>query len=188
LKTIVCVASGPSLTPEDVNYCRGKAEVIVVNDNWRLAPWADYLYATDYQWWKHYLPEVREKFSGKLLTVDEAAHDRLGVPWVRGKDEPGLSKRRDILHTGDNSGYAAINFAYHLGAERIVLLGYDMQGTHWFGDHPPEFCTLNDFPDYLSNFPKLAEDLLCEGVRVINATRSTALECFPRMTIEEALA
>jgi hypothetical protein len=34
----------------------------------------------------------------------------------------------------------AINLAVHLGAARIILLGYDLSparmGGHWFGDHP----------------------------------------------------
>jgi len=40
---------------------------------------------------------------------------------------------------------------------------------------------------WLKNFPKLAEDLKAEGVEVINATRDTALECFNKMNLEEAL-
>lgn len=52
--TIVCVASGESLTRADVNYCRGKARVLAINDNYRIAPWADWLYACDGRWWDVY--------------------------------------------------------------------------------------------------------------------------------------
>lgn len=38
-----------------------------------------------------------------------------------------------------------------------------------------------------AKFPALAADLKREGVRVINASRETALECFERMSLEEAL-
>jgi hypothetical protein len=49
---VVCVASGHSLTKEDVEYCKGKAKVYIVNDGYKLAPWADLLYAahTDRDW------------------------------------------------------------------------------------------------------------------------------------------
>lgn len=189
MSTWVIVASGPSLTPEDVAYCRGKAKVLVVNDNYRLAPWADVLYATDYDFWKWYLPEITATFSGKLLTVDEAAHVRLKIPFIRGEDKPGISKRRDIIHTNDNSGAAAMNVVRHLGAKRILLLGFDMQGDgeHWFGRHPKEFCSLHDFERFLANFPAIGADLAAEGIEVVNCTRSTALTCFRQSTIEQEL-
>jgi hypothetical protein len=38
-----------------------------------------------------------------------------------------------------------------------------------------------------AKFPQLAVDLQAEGVRVINASRQTALTCFERMTLEEAI-
>jgi hypothetical protein len=49
-ETAVLVASGPSLCPSDVDRVRGRARVIAVNDGYRLAPWADVLYACDRRW------------------------------------------------------------------------------------------------------------------------------------------
>lgn len=187
MKTIVCIASGPSLTPEDVAYCRGKAEVIVVNDNYRLAPWADVLYATDYGWWREYIDDVRANFKGRLLTVDVDAAKKWGIPLVRGVDSNRLSRRRDIVHTGDNSGFAALNVAVHRGGTRIGLLGYDMQGEHWFGRHPERLSATNNFPKYIANFHAMAADLIEDGIEVVNCSPSTALDAFPRMPIEEFL-
>ena len=45
--TCCILATGPSLTPDQAEYAKGKARVIAVNDAWRLAPWADILYACD---------------------------------------------------------------------------------------------------------------------------------------------
>ena len=45
--TCCILATGPSLTPAQAEYAKGKARVIAVNDAWRLAPWADILYACD---------------------------------------------------------------------------------------------------------------------------------------------
>ena len=52
----VCIASGPSLTPEDVQAVKewrdaGKGKVIVVNTTFRAAPWADAMFAMDAKWW-----------------------------------------------------------------------------------------------------------------------------------------
>lgn len=58
---------------------------------------------------------------------------------------------------------------------------------HWHGDHPNGLNRDLPVNTFAKNFPALAADLVAEGVEVINATRETALECFPRMGIEEAL-
>ena len=42
-ETIVCAASGPTLTAADLAYARRRAPVVAVNDAIRLAPWAPVL-------------------------------------------------------------------------------------------------------------------------------------------------
>lgn len=188
MNTIVCIASGPSLTPADVNYCHGKARALVVNDNYRLAPWADWLYAADKHWWDRYVGDVRGGFGGECWTCNESAAREHGLRYIQSAKLPGLSRNPSVIHEGHNGGYQAIGLARHFGAERIVLLGYDMQGTHWFGNHPPEFRRRNDFRVFLPPFDALAADLAADGVEVVNCTRETALTVFPRSTIEKALA
>jgi hypothetical protein len=46
------LAAGRASPPADVEACRGKTRVIAVNDAYRLAPFADVLYACDEKWWK----------------------------------------------------------------------------------------------------------------------------------------
>ena len=195
MKTIVCVASGPSLTAADVDYCRGKASVLVVNDCYRLAPWADFMYAADVSWLGLNYQAIAAHFHGERWTQDAQAAEWYGMRYIRSMDEPGLSCDPLVIHQGENSGYQAVNLAYHLGAQRILLLGYDMGATgnsHWFGDHPPALCGLDElktraWPRWIAHFGKLAEGLAWAGVEVVNCTRSTNLGCFPRMTIEQAL-
>jgi hypothetical protein len=160
---------------------------MVVNDNYRLAPWADWLYACDGRWWDVYASDVRAKFAGECWTRDEIAAKRYGLHWIRSSSQPGLSPDNSLIHEGGNSGYQAINLARNFGAKRIVLLGYDMGGPHWFGDHPRELPVLSNYTIFLANFPQLAADLKREGVEVVNCTRKTALDCFPKATIEDAL-
>lgn len=93
-----------------------------------------------------------------------------------------------MIHEGGNSGYQAINLAFHAGVRRIVLLGYDMQRTggrsHWFGDHPGRLNVASPYERWVRDFASIAADLEAEGVEVINASRETALECFRRAPIE----
>lgn len=195
-RVAVCVASGPSLTSEQTDAIEaaraaGRCRVIVVNDNWRLIPRADVLYACDGQWWKRYAVDITVGFAGELWTQDKETADTLGLCYIKARGGAGLSKRRDMVHGGGNSGYQAIGLAYLFGARRIILTGYDMQNTgglaHWFGNHPADWGPPMDPSTWLARFRELAIDLTLDGVDVINATTSTALQCFRRASLADAL-
>lgn len=188
-----CLASGPSLTPDDVDAVRGRGTVLAINDTIKLAPWADVHYACDVRWWQTYarLPEV-QTFGGKRVCLKcPGMEPPDGVEPQEWRDGAGLGT--EIIHTGSNSGYQAINYAYLQGARTIVLLGYDMQltdgKTHHHGDHPAGLNNPNarTLANWVPKFRKLAQDLRDRGVRVINCTRATALRCFAQMPLERAL-
>jgi hypothetical protein len=192
-KNCVIIASGPSLTKADVEYCKGKAFTIVINNNYEMAPWADILYACDPHWWGWHKDKV-SGFKGRKITQNKNWNEHHveihGLEVLKSEPEPGLSTDPDVLHTGSNGGYQAINLAYHLGFKRIILLGYDMQATngkkHWHPDHPNQVAP--DFPRILPNYNSIASHAKKLGLEIINCTRETALTCFPRMTIEQALS
>ena len=132
---------------------------------------------------------MRAGFKGELWTQDRRASLEHGLFYISGEGNKGLGK--DKIHHGSNSGYQAINLAYLFGAVKIVLLGFDMQRTgglsHWHGNHPAAINRDLPVTTFLKKFPDLARDLEAEGVEVINATRETALECFKKVDLEEAL-
>lgn len=188
--TVVCLATGPSLTPADVDHCRGKATVIVVNDAWRLAPWAHALIASDAAWWRHHhgVPE----FPGLKYCVEPSAATWPGVQILRNTGSAGVETDPTGLRTGRNTGAAAVNLAVHFGATRVVLLGYDMEAkdeahSHFFGGHPQGLRGGSPYPLFREHFTKMVAPLQALGVAVLNCSRHTALTCFPRLTLEEAL-
>jgi hypothetical protein len=94
---------------------------------------------------------------------------------------------------GRNSGYAAINLARHFGANRILLLGYNMSyrggKAHFFGDHPaglPQSSGL--YPGFRRSFESLVEPLKKLGIDVINCTPHTSLTAFRQGVLREVLA
>lgn len=105
--------------------------------------------------------------------------------------EPGLSTNLRRVNGGGNSGYQAIGLAYLWGATRIILLGYDMQKTggklHHHGKHEGGLPNLGNLTEWARRMIQLGIDLRKQNVRVINATRETAITCFERMPIEDAL-
>lgn len=106
----------------------------------------------------------------------------MGVTLWPVEDKPGLGRKS--LHMGKNSGYQAINFAYLMGATRIILLGYDMQGgSHFFGRHPKELRQQPDFKRHTAAFRTIHPDEY--GIEIYNCTRETALDAFPVVPLEE---
>lgn len=154
-----------------------------------MVPDADYLYACDQKWWQVHLDRVRETFSGELYTQYSTRDEydwavERGIVPIEGCDLPGLGMKR--IHWNSNSGAQAMNLAYLKGAGSIVMLGYDMQGRHWFGDHPEPLHNGN-YSGFVDRFSQLAIDLKSEGVMVVNCSRETALTQFPRASLESVL-
>jgi hypothetical protein len=181
-ETVVCIASGPSLTADDCAAARASgARVIVTNTTFRDCPWADALFAFDADWWRHYIAEVRTTFAGRLF-CQSSSSPRKGVEW------PGLDPR---YRSFGNSGACAVALAVAAGARDIVLIGYDCQMTggasHHHGDHPAPLRNCDTLPRWHRQFARLAAWTGARGARVVNASRETALECFPRSALAGAL-
>jgi hypothetical protein len=193
-KQVGIVASGPSATQEDAETLQEVCEeVIAVNDSWRLLPQCDHIWATDFRWWKYHIADISRDYEGQCWTQD--------VQWDQGiapadwgihclkadTGAPGLATKPGYVHTGRNSGYAAINLALHLGASRILLLGYDMQlegkRRHWFGEHPEGLEVASNYPGFMDRFQTI--DPADYGIEIWNVTRRTALNHFPHKTLEE---
>lgn len=186
--TVVLIASGPSLTVEDCEFVRGKARVIVINRSFERALWADAMFACDSRFWGWV--KGAPEFHGLKFSLQQKAAKWPGVQILRRGSNTGLSLDPSVLNLGNNSGYQALNLAVLLGAKRILLLGYDMKAgpkgeKHWHKEHP--IRTPDLYQMFRRNFATLEVPLANLGIQCINCSRDTALDCFPRMTIEEAL-
>lgn len=158
--------------------------MIVANTTFRRAPWADTLYAMDGAWWKVHAAEVRRDFAGECLGYGQDCAPHGARPMRR--------VRADWSSFG-NSGAGAIAVAIMSGAARVVLLGYDCKHAddgrrHWHGDHPPGTAG-NAAPQTVAKWPaqfmKLRDTF--PGIPIINCTRETALDAFPRARLEDVL-
>jgi hypothetical protein len=190
-ETVIIIGGGSSLTPDDVMYVQGKGRVIAVKEAYLLAPWADVLYAADSKWWTYY--KGAPEFTGLKFGIAQTETPPIEWPDVQVLQQTGVhGVERDPagLRTGYNSGYQAINLAVHLGAAKIVLLGFDCwRGPtgeqNWFGSHPNH--VESPYPLFLQAFATMADPLKSAGVEVLNASRFTVLTAFPRVSLDEAL-
>lgn len=187
--TFVLIGGGPSLTVEDVAYVRPLARVIAINAAYKLCPDAFALYCADKKFidWEDGCPS----FKGLKFSIE--SHDtttRPGWTVLRNTGFEGLETEPKALRTGFNGGFQALNLAAHLGAKRVVLLGFDMQGDahgrcHWHPEHPDG--KVSPYAQFIAAFDTIVQPLKDAGVTVLNCTPGSALKCFPCLPLREAL-
>lgn len=157
------LCSGQSLTQVDVDMCRGKGYVVAVSDAIRMAPWADALVSHDRAWWK----ENKDlEFSGPRFH----AH---------GEEIEGMER----LTPTSNSGCLGVQVAARQNPDKIILLGADLHGTHFFGRHkrlrntqPHQFETMK------RQYAKFAH------LPVVNCSPISTLKCFRKSDLRTELA
>lgn len=213
--TVVCLAPGPSLCREDVEYVRGKATVIAINNAVTLAPWADVIYSSDQLWWNRNAKAMRALPGIKVrvhATHQKVTRGLVGAKYCQGcrrrliaQDKgcwcagivslfndgvTGLSLGPDAICTTNNSGGAAINVAVLLGAKTVLLVGYDMgiddKGRRHFDDAGPTTVT-SPYLNFRKHIATMVPPLKAAGITVWNCSRQSKLECFPRVPLREAL-
>ena len=190
--TIVCIASGPSLTQEQIDLVGISKEtnkdlfVIGTNDNWK---WkyknefvCDYLYAADDSWWGVWLKRINEqKFDRpKFIPMKQDFAKKNGLTMLPCVHQQGLGIAGKI-HCLNNSGAQAIGLAYYLGAKKIILIGYDMKiadsgKIHWFGNHEKGLRnTPSRYTSWIPHLKGLSEGLRKHEVDVVNCTLDSAI-------------
>lgn len=182
-QAVAVLASGPSMSQKIADRVK-HLPCIAINTTFRLAPWATMLYAADRAWWLH--PEHGDAWQhpGMRVSIDDVP----GVRKLHNSGVLGFDPNPECVRTGGNSGYQAIHIAAHAGASRILLIGFDMRGGHWHGDHPQGLVNTVEetFHKWRGRFESLAASLP-KAVHVINCTPGSALRAFESMELEHAL-
>lgn len=192
-RDVAIIASGPSAKKVDIDLLRGRFVVIAIKRNVELAPWADVVYGCDLGWWASV--EGLPDFQGLKLAYADRACDQYGCRKLRitVNSDKLLFDETGHVGSGGNSGFHALNWAVQLGARRVLLIGFDMHGkagVHWYGrntaagmSNPSEDNYRRWREAFITAAPVLAE----RGVEVINASPLSALKCFPRSDVQDAL-
>lgn len=190
-ETVYIIGGGPSLINFDWTRLGGK-KTIAINKSILSYPNANILYWTDSRVYGWYKTEI-DKFKGLKITIRDHVTYPDDVKILRKSSKFGLEESRDSLCHGNNSGYAAINLAYHLGVKKIVLLGYDMKnnGTqgHYHDGYPVPVTGDGVYKDqFIPGFKILADLLKEKKIEVYNASLSSALTVWPKISIDQALS
>lgn len=187
-ETIYIIGGGPSLKDFDFSKLNGKI-TIAINKAILHFPNANVAYWTDTRVYDWYNKQI-DNFKGLKIT-NKPNPCKEGIINVLNTGKTGLELNSNGIRHGNNSGYAAINVAYHLGAKRIILLGYDMgnskNSTHWHDGYNLPKSNPNLYQiSMLPNFDTLTEPLEKAGVEVLNANLESNLKCFKKIPLDTA--
>lgn len=165
MSTWAVIATGQSLLSTDVKYLRGKCRTVAVSDAYKLAPWADCLVSHDRAWWREHQDAL--EFAGEKICRNEF---------------PGVKTFKSIP-SACNSGLMGMYYAQTQGATKILLLGFDMHGSHYFGAHPKPLQNTDSkgFARHIRQFDKWA------GCEVINCTVGSHLKRFPYIPLRDII-
>lgn len=169
IETWAILASGPSMSQEVADSVRS-FRVIAVSNTYQLAPWAEILVSNDKTWWTNN-PEAT-KFAGQKfcgLTI-EPPKDVTKFPGAM---------------SGSNSALLALQVAVSKGAKRILLLGVNLSGNHYFGNHPSPLR--NPTPNRFEIFKKQFAAYQPKGVEIFNCSPGSKLKAYPFAKVADFL-
>jgi len=190
-ETIYIIGGGPSLKNFDFRLLIG-SRTIAINKAIFFHTEADVLYWTDVRFYTWYKNEI-DNYKGLKFALKASGQYTNDIKVLKKGKTYGLETDTQTLAHGNNSGYAAINLAYHLGARRIVLLGFDMMSngkdSHFHDGYPTRAPDDKMYQDkFIPGFDQLKTELNSSGVTVMNASPYSKLTIFPKITIEQALS
>lgn len=176
--------------------------IIGLNAAFMLGDWVSLCYFGDRVFFDKHKEKLYEFPNLKIRHVNLSVYDRIwykDIKQINFSLQPmGICTEPDKIYWNYNSGAAAINLAYHLGAKRVYLLGYDMKpacpagrpdndATHWhnaYGDfriHPYAF------QKFLKPWRAIAQDAARLGLEIINVNPDSAIEVFPKVNLNEVI-
>ncbi len=178
------LCTGESLKKQAHLVPRLKGRIIAVKHAVLLRPDADVLFLSG---------EGCADVARQLIPVFKGTHII-----VRGKSDPSLPQNvKRVARTKDHdrlcdlpghlmgrdAGTSAIDLAYHFGATEIIVLGMDMQGGHYCA-HPLPRPPESHFKRHMEVLPLMAADAKSRGIRIVNCSPTSRVECFEKQPLE----
>ena len=186
----MCVGSGPSLTDADLDFCRRRGwSLAVCNSTYRRVPDAKVFHAMDDDWWRLHSKTLFDTMDADCLIYSgstEASRTNERINLVAFNAEQGFSTKTGLVKSGKLTGLQLIQIVGWQQPDLILLLGYDNQITDGKTHEHDLYNNANPPPSLvgaLSDFESLAKQ---SPYPIINCSRQSAIQAFPRMTVEDA--
>lgn len=188
----VIVGCGPSLTKDQL----GKVSHLKrfgANRSFEFD--LDVILGCNWQFWKHYWPQIKDMRCDKWATNPEQRNGRPeGLQWIEGRWADGISTDPGYIHYHHGSGPQIFNLAYHYGVRKFILIGWDMcyrDKRHYFGEDPltaghhPRTGPNGELSGLIAEMATIDPDKY--GIEVYNCSPDSAMTCFPMMELDRAI-
>ncbi len=191
----------PSIYSEYMQAIHSK-HVIAINMSYKIGNWIDIVFFGDNSFFlkeKHGLAE----FKGLKVSCHPLTEKYNWVKYLKRDTEhtKGISSNQKMISWNGNSGAAAISLAAHLGAKKIILVGFDMQlneagKQHWHNLYANDDANIKPagnkpkklpFDRHLAGFPHIATDAKRMGIEIINACPTSAIQDFKKVSVKDLL-
>ena len=190
-KPVFVFGGGPSIKGNDYSGL-SHYRSIAANSSFKIGKWIDVCLFGDFGWWDHFGGrENTRSFPGLIVSCNPAKVFHI-IPRVvqvnRGK-HVGIDTKTNYIAWNYNTGFAAINLAYHFGARTIVLIGFDMKADgkekNWHKDYHVDGVRPKPvkgmWKRYMSCVPAIQKDAERLGVTILNAAPNSAILRWPKV-------
>lgn len=188
--TCFVLGGGPSLAKFDLSALKGRNKIIGVNHTAFMLQ-TPVMFFVDKEFVDGNFEEIAG-YKGLRVTTHESFTSNPAFYCVKGTPDT-FAESNAYISAGRNSGIGAISLARHMGADKIVLVGFDMKESggkwHWYekgGDNTP---WRNDvLKRHIENFKLFAERAALHHVEIFNTNADSALvNMVPYVDYKEAL-
>jgi hypothetical protein len=187
-KRCFIIGGGPSINSVNLDLIKDEY-VIGVNEAVRLGTWIDLWFFADSDIYKAHRNDIG-KWPNRIVTCAGAAKwDKRVEYYYRCRNHVICYEKKHLAfpQEGANSGATALTLAIREGFETIVLLGFDMKttnGVHHYHSYYSRMPRDDAYDRFRKHFEDIAKETTCN---IINANPDSALDCFPKMKLEDIL-
>ena len=201
-KPVAVVGGGPSLIGFDFEQLRG-AHVLAIKGSIFDIPWADAGFGLDmprYNEWRNRLANVPTRV---YWAVPEDQLLKTGPPpsknvtFLKRLQGENLSDDPGEIYGGGTSGFGALQICIHKRAKRIILFGYDYDGTYdaeagfRHNDHHYKRRRAQNQANWeiwATHFEVYIPYFNLRGISVMNACPKSQIRCFQKVTLDDGVA
>lgn len=187
--TIYIIGGGPSVSETPLHLIHNE-KIIGVNNAYKLGDWVDVCWFGDSRWFQWNREELKS-FNGIIVTCQRRLKNMEGhdVKSVQKGKQAGIERKPTKICWNGSSGGSAINLAYHFGAKRIVLIGFDMKATNgkynYHSDYPEKRTGVNPYKKFMIPFPIIKKEADKLKLEILNATPNSAIKSFKTVKLED---
>ena len=195
------IGGGWSLKGFDVSILKNK-NIIAINNAFKLADFIQYCWFGDFQWYTWNENDITARFLRlsppfNLISCHPKFEKHNQIRYVQRTGGNGINRTPNTVYWNYCSGFSAINFAYHLGSNLIILLGFDMKpnpisplDNNYHNEHQVKLRkAYNPYLSYLRSVESIKKDIDELGIIILNVTKDSGIpnDIFKWVSIEEVI-